>query len=67
MAQARLAHLRNQGLPIGGNFGGIQLEEMPEIIDRRGTEIEQQLIAQGLAPEAAEQQALAQLQQEFGI
>ncbi len=67
LAQARLAHLRNQGLPASGNFGGIGLDEMPEIIDRRGAEIEQQMIAQGMAPELAEQQAMAQVRQEFGI
>lgn len=67
LAQARLAHLRNQGLPAGTNFGGIELDEMPSIMDDRGGEIEAQLIQQGFDPQVAEQQALAQVRQEFGF
>lgn len=51
----------------GQDFGGIGLDDMPSIMDARGTEVEQALIAQGFDPAVAEQQALAQVRQEFGF
>lgn len=67
LAQARLVHLRNQGVPVDSSFGGIGLDDMPSIMDARGESLEQELITQGFAPEVAEQQALAQVRQEFGF
>jgi hypothetical protein len=67
LAQARLAHLRKQGLPVGPDFGGIELDEMIPIIDARGDEIVQQLVSQGFDPQVAEQQAHVQINQEFGL
>jgi len=67
LAQARLVHLRNQGVQPGKDFGGLGLDDMPSIMDQRGEQLEQELIEQGFAPEIAEEQALAQVRQEFGF
>lgn len=45
------SQVRSRGLPATADFGGISLEDMASIVNKRGAEIESELAAQGLPPE----------------
>jgi hypothetical protein len=70
LALARKVYLLREGIRhdmASGNTGGISIDQMPRIIDKRGAELESQLIEQGLSPEQVQQQVDQQLRQEFGL
>jgi len=68
-AQARLNYIRSQGLDPQKTKGKLSLESMPGLIDQRGQELEQQLMAAnpGAPPEEVQALVLQHLKQEFGI
>jgi len=67
LSYARKAYIRTKGFPPTPDFGGISLEQMPQIIDQRGAELESQLASQGLPPDQVMQQVAQQLKAEFGL
>lgn len=73
LAYARLHYYRTQGFPVpdfaAGDTGPLSLESMGDILDARGNELEQELVAQnpGADIEAIRAQVDQQLQAEFGL
>lgn len=67
MVHARLSFIRSRGLQPGANFAGISLDQVPELIEQRGQEIEAQLLQQGVPPDQIKQVVAQQLKQEFSL
>lgn len=74
LARARMAYVRANGLDVqtdnGGNvtdFGGVRIEDVPDLIDQRGEEVVKQLVDGGMSPEEAEMLAMDQVRKEFGL
>lgn len=67
MATARAIYLRNQGTKGKPWEAGLALDDMPDMIDRRGAQLEQLFQQQGLPPDQLRGRVRQQLKQEFGI
>ena len=66
-AQARLHYLRMKGIPAGDDFGGISLDSMPKLIDKRAGELEKEYQGQGLPAGVVQGLVDQRLKTEFGI
>jgi hypothetical protein len=69
-ALARKTYLLRNGIPhdfAAGNVGGIQLDDMPQIINGRAREIEADLRRQGVPDDQLDSQLMAKLKTEFGV
>jgi hypothetical protein len=67
LSYGRLAILRQRGLPMDPNFGGITLNQTRDIINKRGQEIEDSLRQQGFDEQAISATVDQQLKQEFDL
>lgn len=70
MSLARKKYLLQKGIEFdfsAGNDGGVRLDQMPDIINRRAAEIESQLTAEGRDEADIPQAVQAVLREEFGI
>ena len=70
-AIARMNYMRNQGLQFNKDTAEqfMRLEDLPQVIEHRGAQIEQELRQQNpkADPQALEQETKRRLKQEFGI
>ncbi len=64
---ARYSYLRNNGIPTSGNFGGIGLDQVPQLIQQRGEQLEQEAAASGMPADQIEMMVAEQLKAEFGL
>lgn len=70
MAYARKAYLLARGLPLDTKQdtpGGISLDQMPDLIEAEGQQMEDELVAKGKSPQDAETMVKAQLRMKYGI
>lgn len=63
LAMARYAYVRKKGLSIGN----VELEQMPELMERRGKEIEAELRLQGVVEKNIRDRTRSLLADEFGL
>ena len=64
---ARYSYLRNNGIPTSGDFGGIGLDQVPQLIQQRGEQLEQEAAASGMPADQIEMMVAEQLKAEFGL
>ncbi len=65
--EARLSYLRTNGIDPGKDFGGIGLNEVPDLIQARGEQLEQEAAAAGVPPDQIPIMVSEQLKHEFGL